>query len=453
MGHTILFYHRVGDACYAPDGYFGHRSDSELTLPVEDPRLIERFIADFGLHRDGLEPGLSVVVPYYDLEMATTDVLNAVIVEYFYPILAGRLSVRVRGPGMLSGRGDITADKLIGRLDDLRGLYDQGLDEVVSLAVWARDAGQHAVVELATPNATMPPEWSPNLVPEELAPTLADQFKKGERLAFRISLVVHANGQRRATTHFDVYLQSDLSDRGYPPVFVRNGIRIPKVRERRIRGHRLFALVVVDDRPLASLLGDAETPAHTHWSAETRNFKGRYEHGKAIIEFVSEAPRQLAEILSRKYEQQDRLILADLFPRPPLEDGIVGGPKPQQDEGEEPEYPVPPVDTRLDPFCVQRIEGGFRISCSSDDRECPSRVHVEVAYDRSRGNPLKRYHPNDFDIANLNTSLAGAKATIRKDNRIDLTIHDRDEFFVQVTGFDPRRDLFVRAWSGAASND
>src|SRR5262249_9812438 len=146
-------------------------------------------------------------------------------------------------------------------------------------------------------------------------------------------ITVRRTSGQSQESHFDLFLRQDLVGRGYPPVFIRNGIIIPKALERRVRGYRLFALVIIDDRPLAELLGDAETPAHTQWSHQTQNFRGKYEHGKQCLDYVRSAPRQLAELLSEARREKDRFALADFFPRPPGENGLEGM---QEHEREEP---------------------------------------------------------------------------------------------------------------------
>ena len=81
-----------------PDGYYGTPGSDDLTLPVEDPALIDRFCKVFGLQR-GSQPGLSLAVPWCDPEEMTLDaLLHAAVKGYFYPILAGALKVELIGP-------------------------------------------------------------------------------------------------------------------------------------------------------------------------------------------------------------------------------------------------------------------------------------------------------------------------------------------------------------------
>jgi len=444
LGRSVLFYHYLENRCFAPDGFYGNLgSGQRLVMPIDDSAVIERFRSDFGLHRSATEPGLSVVVPYFDNDISTSDVMSAVIREYFYPILARKLTVRVRGPDLLSKIGDINDETVSEWAREQTHGSAAGLANVVELAVWARNVADSQFHVVGANVDISPPVWSDRNLSDDIASDVAEAYKKGEKLAFRVPLRVSRSGADAELTHFDVFVQVDVNERGYPPIFVRGGIRIPEVKKRIIKGHRLLALVIINDKPLATLLGDAETPAHTHWSHETRNFKGKYQHGKAILDFVSDAPRQLAELLSRRYEQQDRLLLADLFPRPPHDEGNPVGDDPVPDDGMKPEKPMPPPDKLPVPFQVSRIDGGFRVTASSPEAKCPPKAQIQVAYDRSRGNPLRRYHSSDFELSEMQRKLVGGRIGSMAANTIELEILDARTFVLEIVGFDAKRDVYV----------
>ena len=200
-----------------------------------------------------------------------------------------------------------------------------------------------------------------------------------------------------------------------------------------------------ENPPLATMLGDAETPAHTQWSHQTQNFRDKYQHGKACIDFVRSAPRQIAEILSDTGSQRDRLTLADFFPRPPEEDGLETIQERQQEErGEQTEKPqiVFPAPV-LQPFEIEQMRGGFCIRRTPRTSVCPPRLEISVAYDRTRGNPLSKYHNADFRLESMPKDLPGVKEVVCRDNCMIVDVVD-DEFRIEVTGFDENRDVYVR---------
>lgn len=86
MGRAILKSHAIGDKRFVPDGYFGEEKElsgsERIIAPIEDAKVIDAFCATFGLARKG-EPGLSIVVPWYDPEITQAALLRAVIEDYF----------------------------------------------------------------------------------------------------------------------------------------------------------------------------------------------------------------------------------------------------------------------------------------------------------------------------------------------------------------------------------
>ncbi|MBC7967347.1 MAG: hypothetical protein H7Z17_15635, partial [Fuerstia sp.] len=95
VGQSILRSHHVGGKSFTPDGWFGQKPDrNEASLPVTDQRCIDKFVADFRLKR-GHDPGLSLVVPFCDEKWTSASVMEAILQDYFYPILRNDLIVTV----------------------------------------------------------------------------------------------------------------------------------------------------------------------------------------------------------------------------------------------------------------------------------------------------------------------------------------------------------------------
>ena len=86
---------------------------------------------------------------------------------------------------------------------------------------------------------------------------------------------------------------------------------------------------------------------------------------------------------------------------------------------------------------------GFRLRGRAD-AEAPRRLEVLAAYQVLRGNPFRRYSPLDFRMDETIAVMArGARVAMRRDNRLELEIEDRD-FDVLVTRFDEHRDILVK---------
>lgn len=446
IGRCFLLTHKINGTEYQPYGRYGLVENDDFVLPVEDAGTLAAFRRDFCVARERDTPGLSVVVPYFDQEITLAKLQNSVIREYFYPILSGRLTVRLEQPE--HEPVELTADSLLERaaVDET----DAGGDPLLPLIRFALDAHTSPGTDvIVLGESGERPEWcdADTLIPPNRRPELACEYDRGKLLAFKVPLKLSDKGGNFSSSYFSVFLRRDRDGRGYPPVFVRGGIVIPKALERRVRGHSLFAMVVIEDEPLSSMLGDAETPAHTQWSPDTRNFRDKYEHGRATIDFIRTAAREIVDILSRAREERDWLALADFFPAPPEDEGL-----PEEDSGtdagtETEPPPPPPPPPGPQPYRIEHVAGGFRILRDNPaDTPLPAAIRVRVAYDTTRGSPLKRYHPADFDLSQPPIQVEVAAGQIEESARNLLLVRpDDDDFRIEVRGFDENRDLYVKA--------
>jgi hypothetical protein len=292
MGRTILKSHLVGDDLFVPDGYFGEGEEKNLTLPVEDAEFVDKFCEVFGLQRKN-EPGLSIVVPWYDPGDLTLDaLLQAVLHGYFYPILAGELNVSLTG---VDGQTQqLTAATLLSAVKACGGELARAMAPVIELTIWARDTGKREIMTLKRPPESGALRWSADLVSEELTAEIRKKLRAGEKISVRVPMPVREKKKPVKWSFFDVFLVRDGNEGRGRPVFVREGIIIPDVRCRTTRGIR--ALVVVEDKPLATMLGDAENPSHTQWQKECSNYKDKYSFGPSNIEVVNWGPASIAEM-------------------------------------------------------------------------------------------------------------------------------------------------------------
>lgn len=439
MGHCVLRHHLLAGEEFGPDGFFGLAEADGFVLPSSDPGLLADFRRAFHVAREQ-ELGLSVVIPYAQDDITCPALALAVARDYFYPILAGALEVNVEDHG--GARTRLAQDTLPSLLEtELEWSAD--LRAAVDLARWVVEAGPKTVI-LASHGESSSPLWTAGSIPDAVRSDLRADYLAGKRIAVRVPVVVRATGGERLPSHFDVYLQRDLSGRGSKPVYVRNGIIIPDVRERRVYGHRLHALILCEDEAIAALLGDAETPAHTHWSKDAYNFRGKYEDGPAYLNFVAHAPRSLAELLAAVPGGRDKYSLAGYFPRV-SEGGDAAVPGRRRKPGPTQLPPEAPLG-RGAQFSIEPLKGGVTIAKGPALDTLPRRVRVELAYDRTRGNPLSKYHPADFRLEEMGGQMKVRKARVVRciGNIIEVEPSDT-AFRIELRGFDANRDLYVRA--------
>lgn len=444
LGRSILRYHQVDGKSFKSDGYFGVRRDDDLVEPCEEEATLDEFRRDFKLRRQH-EPGLSIVVPWCDDDddnITPESVIHAVVHGFFYPILIGHLSVTIATP---------TTELVLNSnsiLEQMRTRDSQVLP-LLELAEWAKTCTDTEFQHLLPPVADRAQNWSPDLVPDAVAQHVRQSFDQRHRVALRVPMTVHQKSNGPQRTFFDVFLERSGDDRERP-VFIRDELIIPGVKAQRLAQVR--CLVIVEDKPLAALLRDAENPAHVEWSPKTGNFKDKYKFGPGAIKFVLESVATILKIVNQKERKPDPSITIDFFslPAPPDdEDAIpVKRRKAKSKPGIDPPPPISPIPRRPARFRIESLRGGFRIVSGDPDAPIPKRLDIRVAYDVRRGDPLSKYDPADFrlDKPPITWSADDDSAEVESAElgRMKVVVR-KPRFRLDVTGFDLNRDLYVRA--------
>jgi hypothetical protein len=302
---------------------------------------------------------------------------------------------------------------------------------------------------LATPQSEGAQKWSASLVPLTVVHAVRGAFERREPIALRVHVNVQPRNSAPVPTFFNVFLEHSELDSN-KPVFIRDELIITDVKSPRISQVR--ALVIVEDRALANLLRDAETPAHTQWNATTGNFKNKYKFGAGVIDFVRLAVSEVLRIVNQSEQKPDPSITVDYFsiPIPPEADDAEAIParkrKPKEKRGDTLPTTVPPLPVTPRRFRIDRMRGGFSIRPADPGVQVPFEVSVRVAYDIRKGNPLKKYHEADFQLgkATIRFEERGVKVISVDQNRMIAAISSPD-FRLDVVGFDPDRDIYVRA--------
>jgi hypothetical protein len=442
MGSAVLRSHSVGGKEFEPDSWFGCRIDEEEpVMPVEDESFIAQFCQTFGLKRED-EPGLSIVVPAIDERLAPDDLRRGIIRSFFWPILLGELVVELETP---DGTQCIDDQSLLTH----RNLLPPHEAAVVELAAWAAVEKPSETVSLPKEEAARP-DWRATaeaLLPETKLNEIRRRMEVNRRVAVRVPVRVRPKDQGRdeKMSHFTVFIER-CHDAGHKPIFLRDGIVITDVRCPLMSGYR--SLVVVDDPPLAGLLGDAEGVNHTQWQKDSPKFHNRYVYGPDTIRFVSRSVFEILQRLHGAEKKGDPTLLLDLFYLPSDEEPAPGpGQKPPPDIP-----PVPPLTPPPPPqpkkFDLRRADSGFLLVPGKVPlTTLPLRVRIEAGYAVRRGDAIRRWTPDDFVFTRpplrLDPKPNGVIITREDGNVIELEIRKPD-FVFGVTGFDKRRDLVVR---------
>lgn len=444
LGAITLKAHRIDEATYTPDGLYGRLDGQDFVVPIEDAGEIDRFCALFHVTRT-TEPGLSVVVPFVDPEITFQRLLVAAVRDYFLPVLHGRLTISIETGG---DHVSLDAQSLGSIISTYAGVLGPAVQSQVALARWASGVTDAERFVLLAPDDARAARWSDTLVPETVLVDLARRLESRKPVAVRVPVTVRSKKDGAKQSFFDVYLAPDKASDGRP-LFVREGIIVSDVRGARAR--EMQSLVVIEDRPLAALLGDSENPAHTQWQKDGSNFRGRYTYGPSMIDFVTRSVGELLAIITRRSEEQDPSLTIDFFSIPPDEKGDDGVDadkrKEQQEDGGN--TPKPVVEQGQQPTRIEIRHGtdGFTVNPGTSCHPTPFLVELRCAYDIRSGDALKRWHPADFEIGTSQVPVACEGAVVLKEARGNwLLLHVKEpEFRVSVTGFDPDRDIYIRA--------
>jgi hypothetical protein len=449
MGRAILKSHAINGTRFVADGYHGEQKEIEggayIIAPVEDEKAINAFIEDFGLSRSK-EPGVSIVVPWYDAEITQSSLLRAVIEDYFYPILDGSLDITVDSP---ESQIQLTSATLISVVEKLNGALAAGMVPLIKLAAWAKALKPEEFTHLNKMRETGAPRWGTEFFPEAATAAIREKYQKGEKVAFRVPFFVRPKVGDKKWSFFDVLIERDGTVVREQPVFVREGIYVSDIRSPYSRGVR--SLVVCDDGPLATLLGDSENPAHTQWQREGSNYRGKYQFPSENLSFVINSVSEIIRFITEADKEADKGILVDVFSlpaEPDDPDAISTKVKKSQGtkQGKKTSPSGDPPPTALKRFRVEKVKGGFRVRPGDPEADPPEWLDIKVAYSIRSGNPLKKWHKVDFEVDKTPIvvgELRDVTLLSQSGNEIKAEVTGAD-FLLSVTGFDENRDLFVK---------
>ena len=443
MGHTVLKTHSIDEKTYSPDGYLGKVEElSDFVLPISEPNILNQFKKDFWVSRTN-GPGLSIVVPFLDSDITCENITEAVLSGYYYPILKGELTVFIETK---EKKILIDKDTILEVANSLNRKSGNQIIPFIDFANWvvSDSIGQEHKLDLSKSEK---PVWTDELIPSAIYPEVKKAYEDRKKLAFHINLRVPNEESKLRPSFFKVYLWNDGYESG-APTFIREGIIISDQRAPKSKSVR--SIVVIEDKPLATLLGDSENPAHTQWQRDSSNFKNKYKNGKDYIAFVTNSVANLVRALGSQDEEEDPSLLIDIFSLPleqKKDQPKNADDSSDDDSGGKTKKPTIPKAPREKRFRIDQQDGGFKIAPGNVPMTGSEMFNVQVAYHLRKGNPLKKYHPADFNLGkkpiNYKKNLKGLDVEYVEKNEMKLRVTDPN-FQIIVEGFDEKRDLYVK---------
>ncbi len=430
MGKALLKTHTLNNQRYH---YFGYFSDSN-SMPLKDNSVIAQFKSNFGISRNN-EPGLSLAIPLPVDGIDFDSILKGIIQHYYYPILARTLKV------------ELYED------DRQEALRDDNLIEKASTINWNDTEWEginiREILEFIKAAITIEPVSLQIQDPDKPAiteGTFGDQldavkrsFRSGTPCKVKMPITITKVDRTPHETFFTIILKRFPGLRKAFEGYIRSGILISEIR---ILGSRPVAgILVAEDEPVCEFLGDCENPAHTNWNERTEGFEEKYRNAVRILRFIKKSLVQIVSILDEPPRERQVDFLKEIF-SVPVNPEDRGG---EQEETTRPPV-IPPVKRRPGVFDISIIRNGFSVTLNSQITHLsfPFQVTVRMAYDTFRGDPFGQYEKFDFDVGSSPIIITTQDCNVldRKLNKLEIEVTGRN-FKLEVTGFDPNRDLVV----------
>ncbi|MCP9448064.1 MAG: hypothetical protein NNA22_10920 [Nitrospira sp.] len=438
MGQSVLNHHELNGSLYPPHAFFAAFKDDPtgdpnrgLPVPLTDHSLIEKFRSNLGLRRT-TEPGLSIVIPFPISSLDRDLMVAEAILNYFFPILTGQLVVDFDGEVL--------------EADTLRNLFQRygknkiaDADALFQFVEGIRDFDPKALLQMADSWTDRGKLTDEALTSGQLS-QLRESFRKGELVGVNMPIEIKKKNGISSKTQFALYLKRPDGIQKGRDLYVRGGITVPG--EAKFHERKSLGALVATEEAISEFLGDAENPAHTKWNGQAEKLQNKYKYPAQTLRHIRNSLVELHDLIVQAIEEEDERALLQFFWAPGL------GPRKRK---ETPPGPGNIPEPKPQPVRIDLARGGFTILPTRHlaGRALPLECSVEAAYDLLSGNPFRRYDPLDFDFQRKgDVTITAEKVTVKSAsrNRIDFTI-DAPDFRLDVTGFDPNRDVVVRVGS------
>lgn len=452
MGLSVLKTHHLANEPTVkryPYGYFGvfENTDEYFATPTKDETILNNFRATFNLKRDEhASPGLSVVIPFPRKEITSDAIIKSVLKQYFYPIISGSLIVEVADDDKNINK-QINENTIFELLQELNLTSDYS--KLFKLCLWSLQLPETDYITLKKPPLENPARWQMDWLLNEdvkkLIEARMDLFDEGKPVAFKVPVRIKEADGTPQICFFKVFIEKDELLREADAHFVRDGITITG-EGKRVGNKFVRAIIVIEDKALVKLLGLAENPAHTEWQKNSSHFRGKYDDGDKVINFIELTIDKLCGLLLKPAEGIDREMMKDVF-YIELPEGEDEPDEPDDEPGDEPDRPKPPrPEGKKLPFTLEQEVGGFRLKKNPAVNGFTGSIKVATAYMVVKGSPLKRYSKYDFDIARnpITVTSSGVSNLEYKENRMSFNVNPDSDFLIEVNGFDVERDLYIK---------
>lgn len=431
MGQAVLRNHVINGKRYPPHGFwFGARGAEDIQLPVSDPQLITELRSLMKIIRVS-QPGLSVVIPYLRMGIDEEAIIDAVLRNYYFPILAGQLVVEV---------GSLTISKsTFHAVFSSRPASKSGqllaLDfvEAVSLSLNVEPA--LATTSPITQSGISEKSFTPEKIKEMKA-----LFQSGKLVQIRVPVKFTRKSGEHVDSSVTLFLQKLPEGKKPFSLFARGAITIPG-ESRYFGGVQAYGAMVARDKGVTEFLGDAENPAHTNWIATAEKLTDNWKSPGNAVRHIRYALKEVFLLIGEKVEHEDQNALLDLF-------SLIDPSR--KSKGKKKRSPKPNINIphKEKAISIKGRKGGFEIVAGPGALkwQYPKKIRVRVAYDTMVGNPFSSHSAYDFDLTKGDVEFNVTNAVIKPQGAgVLLATVSSPEFTISAAGFDLNRDIVVDA--------
>ncbi len=425
MGQAVLRNHAIAGTRHPAHGFwFSDRGREGIQLPVSDPVQISTFRELSGMRRQ-CQPGLSIVIPYLNGGITEGAIIDAVLRNYYFPILAGTLVVEV-GPQVI----DRTSFHQIA--SQMKTAFPLGFVEAVGASL-RLEPEITATLPLAA-------GIGEKMFSSTQVESLKSAYREGKLLHLRVPVMLKRISGEDVASYVDLFLQQ-LPEGGKPfSLFARGSITVPG-ETRYFSGVQALGAMVAQDKGVAEFLGDAENPAHTNWIASAEKLGERWRSAGPNVKQIRYALRDLYSLIADQVAREDRNALIDLF-------SLVDPARSSTGQRKRTSKPVVQATPKEKALSIRPCKGGFEVIAGPGAKSWtfPKKIRIRVAYDTMVGNPFSAHSRYDFDLTKNDIHLEAREATVKAQNSSVLVASvTGPNFLVSGTGFDTNRDLVVDA--------
>ncbi|MER8508215.1 hypothetical protein NKH91_14650 [Mesorhizobium sp. M0894] len=433
MGQVVAANHRIGDHYYPSHGFwFDQRSTGnlKLQLPITDATEIAAFGSMMGISRSG-QTGLSLAIPYVLPGIDEATIIEGVVANYYFPILAGRLVVEV-GDTVINASTFLEIAEKSQSVSNAQTPFEF-VKEISDKA--DKTAGISAIKPIGSEQLD-----ESHFTADDIA-TMKKLYADGQLVHVRVPVIVKPkNGPDKSST-IDLFLEA-LPNGERPYCLIGRGPIILPGERRYFSGAMARGALVANHTGIAALLGDAENPAHTAWNPRAEKLGQNWRNPQQTLTAVRHSLRNLYGLIAEHAETEDNEALLDFFSLADQAQGAKGKRKKTP-------KPIIIVTPREKAISIKARKGGFEIVAGPAAAKWtyPRAIRVRMAYDMIGANPFNRHSKFDFDLNTddeIQLDAKNADIEIIKPNVVKLIVQS-PEFHLSAGGFDLKRDVVVDA--------